>query len=121
MDKINIAEKFTLFNEHWTPKIIGETNDQYVKLAKAQGTMVWHSHNDEDELFIVFEGALTIELRDGSVVLEKGEMFIVPKGVEHRTLADQETHFMMIEPKSTAHTGKVESKQTVATHNQEWI
>ena len=83
--------------------------------------MVWHSHENEDELFIVFKGALTIEMRESAVTLEAGEMFIVPAGVEHRTMADEETHFMMIEPKSTAHTGTVESEQTVSLENQDWI
>ena len=99
MKKINIAEKFSLFNEYWTPKIIGDTNGQYVKLAKAKGDMIWHSHEHEDELFMIFKGELTIEFRDSEVKLGPGEMFIVPMGVEHRTLALEETHFMMIEPK----------------------
>lgn len=121
MGKINIAEKFSLFSEHWTPKIIGESNGQYVKIAKAQGNMVWHSHEHEDELFIVFKGALTIEMRDSAITLEAGEMFIILAGVEHRTMATEETHFMMIEPKSTAHTGTVESEQTVSLEKQDWI
>jgi mannose-6-phosphate isomerase-like protein (cupin superfamily) len=121
MDRINIAEKFTLFSEHFSPRIIGEANGQYVKLAKVQGEFVWHSHQDEDELFLVFKGVMTIEFRDGAVHLGAGEMYIVPKGVEHRTLADEETHVMLIEPKSTAHTGEVESELTVPTEQQEWI
>ena len=119
--KVNIAEKFTLFNEHFTPKIIGEANSQYVKIAKIQGEFVWHSHEAEDELFLVFKGTMTIELRDREIQLGEGEMFIVPKGVEHRTLAAEETYVMMIEPKSTAHSGNVESDLTVPTEAQVWI
>lgn len=121
MDKVNIAEKFTLFHEHFTPKIIGEANGQYVKIAKIQGEFVWHSHEHEDELFLIFKGVLTIQLRDREIKLGVGEMYIVPKGVEHRTLADEETYVMMIEPKSTAHSGNVESELTVPTEKQEWI
>ena len=120
-EKVNIAEKFTLFNEHFTPKIIGEANGQYVKIAKIQGEFVWHSHEAEDELFLVFKGVLTIELRDRTIQLGAGEMFIVPKGIEHRTLADEETYIMMIEPKSTAHSGNVESDLTVPAEAQVWI
>lgn len=121
MPKINIAEKFTLFDETWTPKIIGESNGQLVKLAKGQGELVWHSHAHEDELFLVFSGALTIEMRDATITLKPGEMFIVPRGVEHRPSATEETHFMMIEPQTTAHTGDVASAITVPTDQQAWI
>lgn len=121
MKKVNIAEKFTLFNEHFTPKIIGEANGQYVKIAKIQGDFVWHSHENEDELFLIFKGELTIEFRDGEVKLGEGEMYIVPKGVEHRTLADEETYIMMIEPKATAHAGVSETDMAVAIDKQEWI
>lgn len=121
MDKVNIAEKFTLFHERFTPKIIGEANGQYVKIAKIQGEFIWHSHEHEDELFLIFKGVLTIQLRDKEIKLGAGEMYIVPKGVEHRTLAEDETYVMMIEPKSTAHSGSVESELTVPTEKQEWI
>jgi quercetin dioxygenase-like cupin family protein len=119
--KVNLEQKFSLFNEHWTPKIIEETNGQYVKIAKAQGDMIWHSHELEDELFIVFKGRLNIHLRDQVIELHPGELFVVPKSVEHRTSALEETHFMMIEPKSTAHTGTIESEQTVSIERQERI
>jgi mannose-6-phosphate isomerase-like protein (cupin superfamily) len=119
--KVNLEQKFAMFSEHWTPKIIEETNGQYVKIAKAQGDMVWHSHDNEDELFMVFKGCLEIHFRDRIIKLEPGELFVVPKGVEHRTAAQEETHFMMIEPKSTAHTGNVQSQQTVPTEKQERI
>lgn len=121
MNKINIYEKFELFDEHWTPKILGESNGQLVKIAKGNGKLVWHSHENEDELFIVFKGCLTIHLRDSSVELNPGEMFVVPKGVEHCPSATTETHFMMIEPASTAHTGAVHSEITVMSEQQEWI
>lgn len=120
-DKVNLEQKFSLFSEHWTPKIVEETNGQYVKIAKAQGDMIWHSHELEDELFIVFKGCLQIHLRDRVIKLEPGELFVVPKGVEHRTAAVEETHFMMIEPKSTAHTGAIQSEQTVSIEHQERI
>jgi len=121
VDKITIAEKFSLFDETWTPKIIAESNGQLVKLAKGSGELVWHSHENEDELFLVFKGQLTIKLRDKNIVLEPGDMFVVPKGVEHCPVAEQDTHFMMIEPSSTEHTGKVESDKTVGLDKQERI
>lgn len=121
MDKVNLEQKFELFNKHWTPKIIGEANGQYVKLAKAQGEMVWHKHDNEDELFLVVKGKLTIQLRERDIELEEGELFIVSKGVEHKPVADKETHFLMIEPKTTSHTGDVESELTVGIEKQEWL
>lgn len=121
MTKISIAKKFSLFNDEWTPKIIAESNGQLVKIAKGSGELVWHSHADEDELFIVFKGQLTIKLRDRDEVLQVGEMFVVPKGVEHCPLATPDTHFMMIEPVSTQHTGELQTEQTVATEEQHWI
>ena len=121
MNKISLAEKFSLFNETWTPKIIAESNGQLVKLAKGKGELVWHSHELEDELFMVFKGRLVIRLRDGDVELNSGEMFIVPKGVEHCPCAEEETPFLMIEPASTAHTGALQTERTVAYEEQEWI
>ncbi|MBU2709208.1 cupin domain-containing protein [Zooshikella marina] len=121
MSKINISEKFGLFSEEWTPKIIAQTNGQLVKIAKGSGELVWHQHENEDELFIVFKGHLTLQLRDQIIELSPGEMYIVPKGVEHCPSATPDTHFMMIEPASTKHTGKLESDITVSTEDQEWI
>lgn len=121
MKKVNLQEKFALFNEHWTPKIVGEANGQYVKLAKTSGEMVWHKHDAEDELFLVVKGKLIIQMRDGDVELSAGEFYIVPKGVEHCPRADEETHVLLIEPKSTLHTGALESEMTVAIERQEWI
>jgi mannose-6-phosphate isomerase-like protein (cupin superfamily) len=113
MNKVNLKEKFRLFNELWTPKIVGELNEQYIKLAKTKGEFVWHKHDNEDEFFLVVKGSLTIKLKDGDIQLNKGEFFIVPKGVEHKPEAEQETHVMVFEPKSTQHTGNVKSELTV--------
>jgi mannose-6-phosphate isomerase-like protein (cupin superfamily) len=121
MEKINIKEKFSLFTEEWTPKLIAEANGQLVKIAKGSGELVWHKHDNEDELFIVFKGQLTLLLRSGDVVLNRGEMYVVPKGVEHCPKAQRDTHFMMIEPSSTAHTGDLDSDVTVSSDEQEWI
>ncbi|ELR72922.1 DSBH domain containing protein [Fulvivirga imtechensis AK7] len=117
--KVNLKEKLTLFSAHWTPKIIGELNGQYVKLAKLQGEMVWHDHANEDELFLVIKGSITLHFRDGKIDLNEGEMYIVPKGVEHLPEAKEECHVLLFEPKSTAHTGDVESALTVK--DLEWI
>ena len=121
MSKVNIVEKFELFNEQWTPKIIGELNNQQVKLAKIKDEFVWHSHDDEDELFLVFKGTLIMEFRDRTEVVKEGEMIIVPRGVEHfpRTENGEEVWVMLFEPAETKHTGKVEHEKTV--HDQKWI
>lgn len=121
LDKINLEQKLGLFHEHWTPKIIAQSNGQLVKLAKAKGTMVWHTHDNEDELFLVLRGTLTIELRDRTINLDAGELFVVPRGVEHRTQATEQAEFLMIEPESTAHTGNIQCEQTVELKDQEWI
>jgi mannose-6-phosphate isomerase-like protein (cupin superfamily) len=118
IEKVTLAQKFSLFSEHWTPKIVGELNENYIKLAKVQGEFVWHAHENEDELFIVVKGRLTIELRDGVVVLEPGEMVVIPRGVEHRPVAEEEVHVMLIEPKATLHTGGVESELTVTDYER---
>lgn len=110
---ISLAEKLTRFDDHWNPRIVADLNDSHVKLAKVQGEFVWHRHADEDELFLVLQGTLTIELRDGAVTLGPGEMVVIPKGVEHRPVAADEVHLMLIEPKGTRHTGEVESDLTV--------
>jgi quercetin dioxygenase-like cupin family protein len=121
MNKISISEKFNLFTEEWTPKIIAESNGQLVKIAKGSGELVWHKHDNEDELFIVFKGHLTLQLRDENIELSVGDMFVVPKGIEHCPKAKADTHFMMIEPSSTQHTGALNSNITVPTDDQEWI
>jgi mannose-6-phosphate isomerase-like protein (cupin superfamily) len=110
---INLAEKLTRFDDHWNPRIVADLNDSHVKLVKVQGGFVWHHHADEDELFLVLKGTLVIELRDGSVTLGPGEMVVIPRGVEHRPVAAEEVHLMLIEPKGIRHTGDVESELTV--------
>ncbi|MEM1114350.1 MAG: cupin domain-containing protein [Pseudomonadota bacterium] len=120
MDKISLGEKFALFSETWTPKIVAQSNGQLVKLAKGAGELMWHTHENEDELFFVFHGELTIQLRDRNVVLGPGEMFVVPQGVEHCPLAEPNTQFMMIEPASTQHTGTHKTAITVDVAEQEW-
>jgi mannose-6-phosphate isomerase-like protein (cupin superfamily) len=122
MKKINLQEKFQLFDDYWSPRIVGELNGQYVKLAKFKGEMVWHSHSGEDEFFQVVKGKIVIHLRDRSVTLDEGECFIVPKGVEHKPEAvTEEAHVMMFEPKTTAHTGTTASEITVSVDKQAWI
>ena len=121
MDKINLQTKFNLFNEHWSPRIIGELNGQYIKLAKLKGEFVWHTHVDEDEYFQVIKGTITIHLRDRSIDLHEGECIIIPHGMEHKPEAKDEAHVLLFEPKSTAHTGDVESELTVQSEDQVWI
>ena len=105
MEKIIIAEKLKLFSEYWSPKIVGELNGQHVKLAKFQGEFVWHKHDNEDEMFLVIEGVLKMELRDKTIVINKNEFLIVPKGTEHRPVAEKEVSVMLFEPSSTLNTG----------------
>ena len=121
IEPINIMDKFSLFNEKWTPKIIGELNNQYVKLCKLKDDFVWHSHKNEDELFMVFKGTLLMEFRDGRIVkVKKGEILIVPKGVEHRPHTNGDIVFnQLFEPKSTLHTGDVENELTIK--ELDWI
>lgn len=113
MEKVNLAQKFSLFVDHWSPKVVGELNDQYIKLAKLQGEFVWHHHAAEDEMFLVLRGRMVMRLRQRDVVLEEGEFLIVPRGVEHCPLAEQEVHVLLFEPKSTLHTGNVRDERTV--------
>ena len=114
MDKINIAEKLALHDDHWVPRIVGELNGQYVKVVKFKGPFVWHQHDNEDELFWVFRGSFRMELRERSVDVGEGEMFIVPRGIEHRPVADEECHVVLFEPASTLNTGDAETDRTVA-------
>ena len=113
MKKINLTEKFTLIDKHWDPKIVGELNHQHIKLAKLKGEFVWHTHEQEDEFFMVIKGHLTIKLRTGDIELEEGEFYIVPKGVEHLPVAKEEAHVMMFEPILTVNTGNIESDRTI--------
>jgi mannose-6-phosphate isomerase-like protein (cupin superfamily) len=114
MEKVNLTHNFGLFQDYWSPKIVGELNDSYVKLAKLKGEFVWHHHEVEDELFLVVKGRLLIKLRDRDIWLEEGEFVIIPKGVEHLPIAEEEAHVLLLEPKSTLHTGNVRSEKTVA-------
>jgi len=113
MEKVNLNEKLALFSEHWSPRVVGELNDQQVKVVKLQGEFVWHHHQNEDELFLVLHGALAIHLRDRVVDLDEGEFFIVPRGVEHKPVAERETHVLLLEPASTLNTGNVRNERTV--------
>ncbi|MFA4135571.1 MULTISPECIES: cupin domain-containing protein [unclassified Brevibacillus] len=113
MEKVNVAEKFTLFHEYWNPKIAGEINDSYVKLAKLKGEFVWHQHENEDEMFLVVKGKLLIKFRDKDVWLNEGEFLIVPKGVEHMPVAEEEVQVLLLEPKTTLNTGDQVNEKTV--------
>lgn len=115
MDKVNIKDKFSQFNEHWQPKIVGELNGQYVKLAKLKGEFVWHQHESEDEMFMVITGQLLIKLRDRDVILNAGEFFIIPRGIEHIPIAEEEVEIMLFEPKSVINTGDVQDERTLDT------
>ena len=114
VDKVNIEEKLALFEEHWKPKIAGELNGQFVKLVKFLGEFVWHHHDEEDELFLVVKGRFRMEFRDRSVWIEEGEFIVVPRGVEHRPVAEEEAHVLLFEPASTLNTGNVRDERTVA-------
>jgi len=114
IEKVSLAQKFDLFNDYWSPRIAGELNDSYVKLAKLKGEFEWHHHDNEDELFLVVKGHLTIKLRDQDVKLNPGEFVIIPRGVEHLPVAAEEAHVLLLEPKSTLNTGNVQSERTVA-------
>ena len=118
MKKININQKFNLFNDHWNPKIVAELNGQNVKLAKVKGEFVWHNHEDQDELFFVYKGTLIIEFRDKEVKLKEGDMIVVPKGVDHKPKAKDEVWLILFEPNSILHTGNVKSKLTVKKYKK---
>jgi mannose-6-phosphate isomerase-like protein (cupin superfamily) len=119
MEKINLVQKFSLFDEYWQPKIVGELNDAYIKVVKLKGEFIWHQHATEDELFLVIKGQLRILLRDGEIHLEPGELVIIPKGVEHCPVAEEEAQVILMEPKTTLNTGEVQNHQTVL--KPEWI
>ena len=119
LKKVNLLEKFALIDQYECPKIVGELNGQYVKLSKLKGEFVWHKHEEEDELFLVVKGRLRMMLRDGDVVLDEGEMFNVPRDVEHNPVAEPECFILLFEPKSTLNTGDVRNAKTVA--ELEWL
>ena len=114
MDKVNLSDKLAQFSEQWKPKIVGELNGQQVKLVKFQGPFVWHHHDQEDELFLVVKGRFRMEFSDRHVWLEEGEFLIVPRGVEHRPVAEEEAHVLLLEPTSTLNTGNVRNERTIA-------
>ncbi|HEV2174486.1 MAG TPA: cupin domain-containing protein [Nitrospira sp.] len=115
VEKVRVAEKFAAFDDFWSPKIIGELNDLYIKAVKFKGEFVWHHHEDEDELFYVVEGRFVIKLRDGEVVLEPGEFVVIPHLVEHMPVAEEEAYVLLFERKTTLNTGTITNQRTVAT------
>jgi mannose-6-phosphate isomerase-like protein (cupin superfamily) len=118
-DSINLGEKLALFADHWAPKVIAELNDYQIKVVKISGEFVWHSHEETDELFLCLKGALEIELADGSVRLEEGELYVVPRGVEHRPVAREECHVLLIEPRGVVNTGDTAGELTAP--QDQWI
>jgi mannose-6-phosphate isomerase-like protein (cupin superfamily) len=119
MHKVNLKEKFGLFDELWSPKVVGQVNDIHVKVARLHGDFPWHAHDEQDELFLVVKGRLRLQLRDREVVLEEGEFLIVPRGIEHRPVADAEVHVLLVEPATTVNTGNLRNERTV--EDLEWI
>ncbi|GFD80545.1 cupin [Tenacibaculum sp. KUL118] len=118
-DAINFKNKFSKFTEHWSPRVVAEMNDYQFKLVKVEGEFVWHDHPDTDEVFIVIEGTLNIEFRDGVVSLDSGEMFVIPKGVEHKPVAHSECKIMLVEPKGVVNTG--DSGGELTAKNDVWV
>ncbi|OYN66547.1 cupin domain-containing protein [Bacillus safensis] len=114
ISKTNIQEKFLQINDYWNPRISGELNDSYIKMVKIKGEFIWHHHDDEDEMFFVCKGKLVIRFRDSEVALNEGEFIVIPKGVEHQPIAEEEVHLLLIEPKTTLNTGNVINERTVS-------
>jgi mannose-6-phosphate isomerase-like protein (cupin superfamily) len=113
LDKVNLSEKFALFEETWSPRVVGELNGQHILLAKLQGEFVWHQHETQDEMFLVVTGQLVIHLRNEAITLDEGEFFIVPRGVEHKPVAQDLVQVLLFEPRDTAHTGNLRTNKTV--------
>ena len=118
MEKVNLNQKFSLIQDYWSPKIAGEINESYVKLVKLKGEFVWHHHETEDELFLVVKGKLLIKLRDRDIWLQEGEFVIIPKGIDHLPIADEEAHVILLEPKTTLNTGDTQNERTVTNLEQ---
>ncbi len=118
VEVVDLAQKFDLIGEYWRPRIAGELNDSYVKLAKLKGEFVWHLHEREDELFLVVQGTLVIRLREQDITVRPGQFVIIPRGVEHMPVADEEVHVVLLEPKTTRNTGNLQNDRTVEA---EWI
>jgi mannose-6-phosphate isomerase-like protein (cupin superfamily) len=112
LEKVNISKKFELFSDHWNPRIVGELNGQHVKLVKFKGPFTWHKHDNEDEMFLVISGSFNMELRDKIIDLQQGDFIIIPRGTEHKPVADEEVHVMLFEPASTLNTGEEENEFT---------
>lgn len=119
MNKINIKDKLSLFHDYWNPRIVAELNGQHVKLAKLQGEFIWHKHDNEDEMFLVIEGQLKMEFRDKTITINENEFIVVPRGVEHRPIADKEVSIMLFEPCTTINTG--DTKNNLTRENLESI
>ena len=119
MDKINLKDKMAKFSEHWSPKVIAEMNDYQFKLVKIKGDFVWHNHEETDEVFIVIEGKMKIDFGDETVELNEGEMYVVPKGIEHKPFAEEECKIMLVEPRGVINTGNTEGELTAS--NDDWI
>ena len=119
MEKINLKEKLSMFSDHWSPKIITEMNDYQIKLVKIKGDFVWHNHEDTDELFFVIKGKMNIEFKDKTIELNEGEMYVVPKGVEHKPYAENECEVMLVEPRGVVNTGNTKGELTAS--NDVWI
>lgn len=116
---VNFQDKLSRFSEHWSPRIVARMNDYHFKIVKVQGEFIWHDHPETDEVFVVLKGQLEIHFRDGKVILKEGEMFVVPKGLEHKPVAEQECHMLLVEPAGTINTGDVVNERTAA--NDVWI
>ncbi|MDM5319630.1 cupin domain-containing protein [Bacillus altitudinis] len=114
ISKVNIQEKFSQINDYWNPRISGELNDSYMKMVKIKGEFIWHHHDDEDEMFFVWKGNLVIRFRDREIALHEGEFLVIPKGIEHQPIAEEEVHLLLIEPKTTLNTGNVINERTVS-------
>lgn len=115
LEKINLEEKFSLFQDHWNPRIVGELNGQHVKIAKFRGPFDWHHHDEEDEFFMVIKGSFEMQLRDKTIILNTGECLIVPRGVEHRPVANEEVEVLMFEPATTVNTGNLTNSDRTRT------
>ena len=112
MEKVNLVDKFSLFNDYWNPKIVGELNDSYIKLVKFKGEFIWHQHEVEDELFLVVKGKLLLRLLDQEIWLREGEFLVIPRGVKHLPIAEEEAHVLLLERKSTSNTGNLQNERT---------
>jgi quercetin dioxygenase-like cupin family protein len=114
IEAVNLAQKLTLFQEYWSPKVVGELNDNYLKVVKVKGEFAWHKHDEDDEMFLVLKGRLVIQLRDQDITLNEGDFLVVPKGVEHRPVAEDEAHILLIEPKTVVNTGDAADERKIA-------